>query len=174
MSTAMSCRLALRFSPKPGALTATTCTGEEQVSGLLAAGCHSATNLAMPAGQPAPAAGSRRSTLIMSWAPKRTLTPARSLLTISVASASLSTSSATITSGRCTCTTFSSTGRMAWSLLGGWERRGRGARDVQKGRGRRRELGVPRCREGESAGQGEAAPTLFECLTPEQHLSAAV
>ncbi len=64
----MSSSIALRRSPKPGALTAAT------------------------------------------------LRPPRSLFTTSVASASPSTSSATITSGRCDCTTASRTGSIAWRL----------------------------------------------------------
>mmetsp|Transcript_26968 Transcript_26968/g.72355 ORF Transcript_26968/g.72355 Transcript_26968/m.72355 type:complete len:213 (+) Transcript_26968:878-1516(+) len=66
VSTAMSCRVALRLSPKPGAFTAAT------------------------------------------------FMLARSLLTTSVASASPSTSSATITSGLCVLTTCSRRGSIDW------------------------------------------------------------
>mmetsp|Transcript_11690 Transcript_11690/g.19676 ORF Transcript_11690/g.19676 Transcript_11690/m.19676 type:complete len:280 (-) Transcript_11690:408-1247(-) len=67
VSTAMSCNVAFRLSPKPGALTAAT------------------------------------------------LTPPRSLFTTSVASASPSTSSATMTSAFCILTTCSRRGSIAWS-----------------------------------------------------------
>mmetsp|Transcript_24962 Transcript_24962/g.43106 ORF Transcript_24962/g.43106 Transcript_24962/m.43106 type:complete len:209 (+) Transcript_24962:728-1354(+) len=67
VSTAISCRLAFRLSPKPGALTA------------------------------------------------QTLMPPRSLLTTSVAKASLSTSSAMISRGLLTLRTISRMGRMVWS-----------------------------------------------------------
>mmetsp|Transcript_4421 Transcript_4421/g.13820 ORF Transcript_4421/g.13820 Transcript_4421/m.13820 type:complete len:257 (+) Transcript_4421:267-1037(+) len=63
-STARSCSMALRWSPKPGAFTAAICR------------------------------------------------PPRSLLTITVARASFSTSSATISRGRCALATCSNTGRM--------------------------------------------------------------